>query len=267
MTLFKKVFQKHLEEQVAAEGGAPAPAPPPQLAMPGPEVHPDLPEMMAAPSAVAKPEVTPAPADPDVPPAPPELDPALVARAAEAHRMMVETQSRQAPSAPDAPLPGRAVPTAPDAAPTVSSRTRTRLLGFDANAAATVNPIEAASAAPVTTPFPCGWLVIVDGPGRGNSFALHAGAAMIGRGEDQAICIDFGDRAISRQNHAAVAYDTETGKFYLGHGGKSNIIRLNNSPVLSTEELHHGDTIRIGETYLRFAAFCDDTFTWSDAEE
>ena len=95
--------------------------------------------------------------------------------------------------------------------------------------------------------------------------ALHAGAAQIGRGEDQAISLDFGDTAISRANHAAVAYDSEMNAFYLGHGGKSNIVRLNNKPVLSTEEMRSGDEIRIGETTLRFVAFCGDGFTWAAA--
>jgi hypothetical protein len=34
-------------------------------------------------------------------------------------------------------------------------------------------------------------------------------------------------------------------------------------PVLSTEEMNNGDTIRIGETTLKFVAMCGDDFTWS----
>ena len=42
------------------------------------------------------------------------------------------------------------------------------------------------------------------------------------------------------------------------------MVRLNGRPVLSTEELTHGDIIRIGETTLRFVALCGTDFTWDD---
>ena len=77
---------------------------------------------------------------------------------------------------------------------------------------------------------------------------------------------DFGDTSISRNNHAAVAYDDEQGKFFLGHGGKSNLVRLNGRPVLSTEEMSNGDQIRIGETTLKFVALCGEEFTWKSTE-
>ena len=110
--------------------------------------------------------------------------------------------------------------------------------------------------------FPTGWIVVTEGPGRGACFTLGDGVSQIGRGEDQAIRLDFGDTSISRNNHAAVAFDPETGKFFLGHGGKSNLVRLNNRPVLSTEELASNDRIRIGETVLRFVALCGEEFSW-----
>ncbi|MEM9898949.1 MAG: FHA domain-containing protein, partial [Pseudomonadota bacterium] len=114
--------------------------------------------------------------------------------------------------------------------------------------------------------FPAGWIVITEGPGRGASFTLLNGVSQIGRGEDQTVRLDFGDTSISRNNHAAVAYDDETGKYYLGHGGKSNLVRLNNKPVLSTEEMSDRDQIRIGETTLTFVALCGDNFTWKEGE-
>ena len=66
---------------------------------------------------------------------------------------------------------------------------------------------------------------------------------------------------------AAIAYDDEQGKFFLGHGGKSNLVRLNGMPVLSTEEMNSGDEIRIGETTLKFVALCGEAFTWAAAGE
>ena len=43
-------------------------------------------------------------------------------------------------------------------------------------------------------------------------------------------------------------------------------MRKNNVPLLSTEELQTNDTIRLGQTTLRFVAFCSDDFTWEAAQ-
>jgi hypothetical protein len=165
-----------------------------------------------------------------------------------------------AASIPD-PEPLRTLP------PRKAGRVRTRLLGFHSAEDAAPDPLAAPSAAPVAGPvrFPVGWVVVTDGPGRGASFTLRAGVSPIGRDEDQTIQLDFGDTAISRQMHAAIAYDEESRGFFLGHGGKSNIVRLNGRPVLSTEDLSDGDMIRIGETTLKFVAFCGKAFDWSEA--
>lgn len=153
-----------------------------------------------------------------------------------------------------------------------AGRVKTRLLGFQAGDAGPRDVFEESAAkaekdsAPgvgAPTQFPAGWIVVIGGPGRGACFTLHPGVSQIGRGEDQAVRLDFGDTSISRNNHAAVAYDDEQGKFYLGHGGKSNLVRLNGKPVLSTEEMANGDEIRIGETALKFVALCGEDFTWA----
>lgn len=149
-------------------------------------------------------------------------------------------------------------------------RAKTRILGFHAQDIP-ADPMEMAAAEPEPRGsseagmFPAGWLVVVDGPGRGNSFSVTTGVSTIGRGDDQCIRLDFGDQSVSRSAHASVAYDDEQKKFYIGHGGKSNVVRRNGAPVLATEEMHHGDLVRIGKTTLRFAAFCGAGFSW-DAE-
>ena len=146
-----------------------------------------------------------------------------------------------------------------------SSRVKTTFLGFERSDGRIEDVFEKAreSASSNMVMYPVGWIVIVEGPGRGNSMTLQAGVSQIGRGDDQAIQLDFGDTGISRSNHAAIAYDDEDRKFYLGHGGKSNIVRLNGKPVLSTEELQGGDRIRIGETTMVFVAFCGPEFHWT----
>lgn len=116
----------------------------------------------------------------------------------------------------------------------------------------------------VVNTFPVGWLVITDGPGRGTCLTLTEGLLQIGRNDDQALQLDFGDNGISRSSHAVVAYDPEERKCFLGHGGKANLVRLNGSPVLSTVPMQSGDKLRISETTMKFVSFCDQGFDWRD---
>ncbi len=150
-----------------------------------------------------------------------------------------------------------------------AGRVKTRLLGFEHAHGSASDPFDAArgNAGTMQGEFPVGWIVVIKGLGRGSSFMLSNGVSQIGRGEDQAIRLDFGDSSISRNNHAAIAYDREQRAFFIGHGGKSNLVRLNNKPVLSTEELADGDLIRIGETVLRFVGLCGPDFDWETNEE
>ncbi|MDA9865147.1 FHA domain-containing protein [bacterium] len=153
----------------------------------------------------------------------------------------------------------------------VSNANKTRLIGFDTSDGGT-NALfdeDKATDASIKFQFPVGIVMVTKGPGFGESFVVKSGMSQIGRGDDQAIRLDFGDMAISRQNHAAVVYDPKAHTFLIGHGGKSNIVRLNGKPVVSTSKLKNGDEIEIGETTLRFAALCSPKFNWdvSAAEE
>lgn len=169
------------------------------------------------------------------------------------------------------PEPEEAGP-APATARVVSQRrpgrVKTRIIGFQPTESEDKDLFNgAAKQESHSSKFPAGWIVVTSGPGRGAAFTLLNGVSKIGRGDGQAVMLDFGDNSISRDNHAAIAFDGETRKFFLGHGGKSNIVRLNDKPVLSTEELMDGDSIRIGETTLTFVAFCGEDFSWDDEGE
>ena len=145
---------------------------------------------------------------------------------------------------------------------------KTRLMGFDTSDGRVVDLFGEDKATTDTgrVQFPVALVMVTKGPGLGECFAIKSGMSQIGRGEDQAIRLDFGDMAISRENHAAVVYDPKEHSFLLGHGGKSNIVRLNGKPVVSTSDLTNGDEIEIGETRLRFVAICSATFNWDIAE-
>lgn len=155
------------------------------------------------------------------------------------------------------------------------TRTKTRVLGFEAQPSAVVPLFEGAEGLPIAAApasgkgyvmFPAGWLIVKDGPGKGASFALSQGVSQIGRGTDQTISLDYGDMAISRQNHAAIAYDAVSHEFHVGHGGKSNLVRVNGRPLLSTEPARDGDEIQIGETTLILKVLCTPEFNWSSYE-
>ncbi len=177
----------------------------------------------------------------------------------------------------EAPKPAAMTEFAPSGgSPRRPTRTKTRVLGFEAQPAAVVPLFEGIDGSPISavTPasgkgyvmFPAGWLVVKDGPGKGASFALSQGVSHIGRANDQTVALDFGDMAISRQNHAAIAYDASTHEFHIGHGGKSNLVRLNGRPLLSTETAGDGDEIQIGETTLILKVLCTPGFNWSSYE-
>lgn len=211
----------------------------------------DTPAETPSPFQRLRPQTDAAAADPGQPPAPRRA----MTRLSDDLRMPAG-ESFEVP----APAVGRAARRA--------ARVKTRLLGFG-GAAADDNPFDdaAPASAAAQSLYPVGWLVVLAGPGRGHSFTLYGGVSQIGRGEDQAVRLDFGDTSISRSNHAAVAYDPVQRKFYLGHGGKANLVRLNGKPVLSTEELETNGLIEIGETRLQFVALCGDGFDWDKNQD
>ncbi|MEM7438058.1 MAG: FHA domain-containing protein [Pseudomonadota bacterium] len=165
-------------------------------------------------------------------------------------------------NAPLDPMPGTTAAPKP-----TSNQAKTRLLGF--NTEGTPDSIfdgKPADTSAESKLFPIGWLVVVAGPGRGACFTLTAGLSTIGRDADQTVSLDFGDAAISRQNHISIAYDAEENRTFVGHGGKTNIVRLNEAPLLTTEELNNADRIKIGKTELQFVAFCSADFSWGSCD-
>lgn len=173
--------------------------------------------------------------------------------------------SARAPQVAEGVMNDAGVQMPPPAAGRGSNRAghvKTRLLGFNPETLGLSSPFEKAPAK-VESTYPVGWLVVIAGPGAGASFSLSDGVARIGRGEGQEVCLNFGDASISRENHVSVAYDSEQNAFFIGQSGRSNIVRLNNKPLLSTEQIRSGDQIRVGETTLRLATLCGDGFSWA----
>lgn len=109
-----------------------------------------------------------------------------------------------------------------------------------------------------------GWVVVVKGPGRGGFRPVFVGMNSIGRAPSQRICLDFGDDTISREEHAFITYDDEQRRYWVQHGGKSNVVRHGSEPLLAPAELKANDLVRIGKTTLRFYPCCGPEFSWTD---
>lgn len=119
----------------------------------------------------------------------------------------------------------------------------------------------AASVEPDYNPV-VGWLVVVDGPGKGKFRPVFYGQNAIGRNADMKIVLDFGDPGISRDAHAFLIYDEVERRFFVKDNGQSNLVRLNGAVVLKPTELNDRDRLTIGQTTVLFVALCDQRFDW-----
>ncbi len=109
-----------------------------------------------------------------------------------------------------------------------------------------------------------GWLVVVGGPGRGSAVNIRAGMNSVGRNANQRISLNFGDPAISAEGAAFITFEPKRGTFHINHGGKANIVYLNEEAVLTPMLMAAGNIVTIGETKLRFVPLCGADFNWDD---
>jgi hypothetical protein len=106
-----------------------------------------------------------------------------------------------------------------------------------------------------------GWLVIVAGPGRGKVLPLGYGVNDIGRNVGARVRLDFGDAAVAPNNHAAIIYTARSRRFYLAQSVDAEIW-LNGHPVRESVEMAGAETLRLGQTHLRFVPLCGPDFDW-----
>jgi hypothetical protein len=135
----------------------------------------------------------------------------------------------------------------------------------DAERTRLVGPVSRKKEGPEMAEDPVvGWLVVIDGPGRGQARAVGYGMNSIGRGPTERISLEFGDAQMSRTSHAVLTYDPRSRKFYLQHGGGRNLTYLGDQAVLTPTEISTGTDITIGATKLRFIGLCGPEFDWQD---
>ncbi len=110
-----------------------------------------------------------------------------------------------------------------------------------------------------------GWLVVVKGLGLGRSVNIGAGMNVVGRSDNSRVALPYGDMTISGDDHLRIIYDDSSRTFLLAPGTGKNITRLNGQVVTSTMPLPNGSVIELSKkTVVRFTAFCDENFDWSD---
>lgn len=109
-----------------------------------------------------------------------------------------------------------------------------------------------------------GWLVVINGPGKGASREIGHGNNPIGRSPEATISLNFGDTAISREKHCILTYDPKSRNFFISPGDSRNLVYHNEGPVLAPTLMSSGDKIGLGETLLSFMPFCGEDFDWDD---
>lgn len=108
-----------------------------------------------------------------------------------------------------------------------------------------------------------GWLVCIKGPELGKDYRLHNDNNFIGRSTKNDVAITS-DSTVSGDKHCVITYDRVDRIFYIGLSAGASIIRLNNRPVLMTQELKAGDRIQIGQGTFLFVPLCGENFEWED---
>jgi len=146
-------------------------------------------------------------------------------------------------------------------------RNKTRMIGFETDDGDALGLFKddaeiAADALAVDPELTVGWLVVIDGRGRGTSLTLKPGASTIGRGDAQSVVLDFGDETISGGAHATITHDLQMQAFTLTVSPTASPVQHNGTVLGSEAVLKTGDRIRIGATELCFVAFADAVYTW-----
>ena len=107
-----------------------------------------------------------------------------------------------------------------------------------------------------------GWLVSVDGPGKGPVLTLGIGMNSVGRGSEPRVTIPFDDQEISRGKSFAIAYDEKNAQFHLLPGDGKTLVYIDGSPVLSGVLMESHMQFQIGQTTFAFVALCGTGFNW-----
>lgn len=108
-----------------------------------------------------------------------------------------------------------------------------------------------------------GWLVATNGASKGLSFEINDGKNSIGRMRTNKIVLE-GEPSVSREKHAYIIFDAKNVAFYVQSGETDKMTYLNNSPVLTPQQLNPYDKIQLGDCELVFVPLCGEKFSWDN---
>lgn len=110
-----------------------------------------------------------------------------------------------------------------------------------------------------------GWLVVLDGPGKGSFRPIFKGSNTIGRSGSQRVPIDFGDDAISSEKQAFLTYDERKRSYQLVPNlERPNLVYHNDAALTSNVDLKQHDKVMMGRTTLLFVPLCGPDFDWGE---
>ena len=166
------------------------------------------------------------------------------------------------PTVPAGGSPEAGGPTQPDDSGPPGGRRRETIV-YQERSDSTSSTSDAPNTDPMDDP-PVGWLVVIQGPGRGKVATLKIGVNSIGRGPENRVPLGDGDGTISRLRHCAIAYDDRNRQFYIQHVQGKNLTYVGSEPVLTPRVLEPFIHVRIGETVMRFVPLCGEGFSWRE---
>ena len=112
-----------------------------------------------------------------------------------------------------------------------------------------------------------GWLVCVKGKNKGKDFRLLAKINKIRRELSNDVSVP-GDKAISRENHASIAYDYKHNQFHILPGnGTASSAYVDGEPVYVPMKLQSHSRIELGNSTFLFVPLCGDQFCWNTSEQ
>jgi hypothetical protein len=109
---------------------------------------------------------------------------------------------------------------------------------------------------------PTGWLVAIEGPGKGTVLTVGIGNNGVGRGDEPRVTIPFNDNEISRGQSFSIVYDPKHRRYYLLPGSGKTLVYFDEQPVLERLDIKSGMSFQVGQTTFRFVALCDESFDW-----
>lgn len=118
---------------------------------------------------------------------------------------------------------------------------------------------------PLPIILPCGWLVELEGAGKGRSHLIAEGYNTIG--SDPMADIFLPDDPQLPPRAAVLGYDDRFGLFSFGPCGGRMPVRVNDRMILDAAVLQPYDILEVGTTRLLFHPLCGSHFRWQTEEK